>query len=224
MHLAKESFLKITALFAGKPIPFGPRKSPSSIVKNAFEMLNIEAEGAIEDEQGDKKLHGGVHMALHQFSQNGYTQLQAQFPDIADKLQVGTIGENLSAPDMTDDNIFIGDVYQIGEVSLQVSSPRAPCSRINQRYGKRKIDLFILEQGIIGWYFRVLKSGKINVGDSIVLTQRNDSPVSIKTLMHMTKPQNGMQFSKAVLQEAQQTPGLSPEWQDKLARQVRKAE
>jgi MOSC domain-containing protein YiiM len=215
--------MKVSALFAGKPVPFGPRNSPSSIVKQPFNSLNVVTDGAIEDEQGNKKLHGGPYMALHQFAQSSYPRLQAAFPDVAEKMLMGSIGENISAPDMNDDNVYIGDVYRIGEVVVQVCSPRAPCSKINQRYGKRKIDLFILENGITGWYFRVLEQGKMHVNDAIVLEKRNETPVSIKTLMHMSKPLEGMSFSKTELLNAMQSEGLSPEWQEKLQRQIKKA-
>jgi len=67
--------MQITTLFAGKPQAFGPRKSLSSIVKTPYEQLQIESTGAREDEQGNKKLHGGVQMALHQYAQESYEVL-----------------------------------------------------------------------------------------------------------------------------------------------------
>lgn len=216
--------MKISALFAGKPIPFGPRKSPSSIVKHPHNSLTIETDGAIEDEQGNKKLHGGPEMALHQFAQGSYQYLQQAFPDVAEKMHIGSIGENISAPDMDETNVYIGDIYRMGDVVLQVSSPRAPCSKINQRYGKKKVDTFILENGLTGWYFRVLQGGKISINDIITLDKRNENPISVRTLMQMSQPLEGMSSSKEALLAAREQCGLAPEWQDKLARQLRKAQ
>jgi MOSC domain-containing protein YiiM len=215
--------MKISALFAAKPVPFGPRKSPSSIVKHSLSFLTVEVDGALEDEQGNKKLHGGPQMALHQFAQGSYQKLKEAFPDAADKMQIGSIGENISAPNMDETNVYIGDVYRMGEALVQVSSPRAPCSKINQRYGKKRVDTFILEHGLTGWYFRVLQEGKIAVNDDISLDKRNANPVSVRTLMQMSKPQEGMHFSKEALLAAMEQPELAPEWKDKLARQLRKA-
>jgi MOSC domain-containing protein YiiM len=215
--------MEITGLFAGKPQPFGPRKSPSSIIKTSHQQLHIEKNGALEDEQGNKKLHGGPEMALHQFAQTTYPLLQKAFTSIADKLQIGSIGENISAPQMDEKNVFIGDIYQMGEVSLQVSSPRAPCSKINQRYGLRKIDLFILEQGITGWYFRVIKSGHLKLGDKISLVHRNEHAVSVLDLMHMTKPPEGKKYTQAQLEHAMAIKELSSEWQDKIARILKRS-
>lgn len=215
--------MKISALFAGKPIPFGPRKSPSSIIKRPYNSLIIDTNGALEDEQGNKKLHGGPQMALHQFAQGSYQILQQAFADVAEKMHVGSIGENISVPDMDETNVYIGDIYRIGDVLLQVSSPRAPCSKINQRYGKKKIDTFILEHGLTGWYFRVLQGGIITINDNMALEQRNQNPISVRTLMQMSKPLDGMQFSKEDILAAKEQGELAPEWQDKLARQLRKA-
>ena len=55
----------VEALCAGKPQQFGARQSPSSIIKKPFEQLNVKLDGAIEDEQSNKKLHGGPEMARH---------------------------------------------------------------------------------------------------------------------------------------------------------------
>lgn len=44
----------VNALFAGKPQPFSPSQSPSSIIKYRFEQLHIKFDGAVEGEQGQK--------------------------------------------------------------------------------------------------------------------------------------------------------------------------
>jgi MOSC domain-containing protein YiiM len=214
--------MHVTGLFAGKPQPFGPRKTPSSIIKAPYNKLHLEADGAGEDEQGDKKHHGGSEMALHQFAQKSYRLLQQAFPKIAGNMIVGSMGENLSANDMDDTNVYIGDIYQVGEVVLQVSSPRAPCAKINHRYGQKKIDLFILEQGITGWYYRVLQMGSIKVGDVVELTRRNQQPISVKDLMHMSKPPCSRSFTTEQVKQAQASDGLAPEWQRKLSRILQK--
>lgn len=213
--------MEIIGLFAGKPQPFGPRGKPSSIIKSPHQQLTIDFEGALEDEQGNKKLHGGPQMALHQYALQSYDVLRQAFPNLAQQLTLGSIGENICAAQMHDSNVYIGDIYQIGELRLQVSSPRAPCAKINQRYGQQKIDLFILEQGITGWYFRVLTPGIMRLGDEISLQHRDAQPVSVKDLMHMTKPPKNVSFTEAQLRHAHSIEALAPEWKNKLARILR---
>jgi MOSC domain-containing protein YiiM len=203
----------VDALFAGKPQAFGPRQSPSSIIKQAFEKLHIEIDGAIEDEQGNKKLHGGPEMALHQYSQESYLTLRNKFTSIADKLVIGSIGENISAPHMNDCNVFIGDTYRIGSVIIQVNSPRAPCVKINQRYGVQNIDLFISEQGVTGWYYRVIEAGTINVGDEITLEHRLQHTKSIADIMRLVRHKDSPASEKS---DAAAINGLAAEWRRKL--------
>lgn len=203
----------VDALFAGKPQAFGPRQSPSSIIKQPFEQLHIEIDGAVEDEQGNKKLHGGPEMAMHQYSQENYKKLQKQFPTVAQKLVVGSIGENISAGQMNDNNVFIGDTYRIGTVVLQVNSPRAPCVKINQRYGIKNMDLFIAEQGITGWYYRVIETGFMQIGDTITLEHRLQKTKSINDIMRLVRSKDACNTEKI---DASAIKGLAAEWVRKL--------
>ncbi|MDT0596147.1 MOSC domain-containing protein [Glaciecola petra] len=214
--------MHISHLFAGKPQPFGPRKSPSSIIKSPHTSLHIDSEGANEDEQGNKKLHGGPFMAIHQYAQDSYSKLADAFPNTKVAFTIGSIGENISAPEMNEDNVYIGDKYAIGSVILEVVSPRAPCSKINHRYGVRKIDLFIAEHALTGWYFRVAQTGQINCGDKVVLVSRNESRISVKDiwkLRQLKKQTSALNSSGQYLEQldrALQLEALSPEWQGHL--------
>ena len=203
----------VDALFAGKPQAFGPRQSPSSIIKEQFKRLHIELDGAREDEQGNKKLHGGPEMAMHQYSQESYEALKKQFPSIAHNLFVGSIGENISSQTMNDDNVFIGDTYRIGGVVLQVNSPRAPCAKINQRYGVKNMDLFIANKGITGWYYRVIETGIMQVDDPITLEHRLQKTKSIRDIMRLLRNKDNNMPQRI---EAAAINGLAAEWVRKL--------
>ncbi|MFT5282899.1 MAG: MOSC domain-containing protein YiiM [Kangiellaceae bacterium] len=210
------SFSIVEHLFAAKPKPFGPRQSPSSIVKMSHTTLHVKYEGAIEDEQGNKKLHGGPYMALHQFAQQSYLSITEAFPNAAERIIIGSIGENISAPNMNESNVFIGDQYQIGSAILKVVSPRAPCSKINQRYGQGKIDLYVAKHAITGWYYSVLQEGEISKGDEIILLHRDDSPISIKqiwALRQLQLPTENPHACMALASRAFQDPSLAPQWQ-----------
>lgn len=225
---------KVTALFAGKPQPFGPRASLSSIVKQKHESLQVTKLGATADEQGNKKLHGGVYMALHQYAQNAYQQLSKAFPDTSQDFNIGTIGENLSAPNMQETNVFIGDHYKVGSVILQTVSPRAPCSRINQRYGKGKIDQYIAEHNLTGWYFSVIQEGTMSTYDDISLIHREKEAISVEQIWRLRKIKqaNGLsdhtteqiKATEALVQKAAQLQSLSPEWQGYMQRTLRKVQ
>jgi MOSC domain-containing protein YiiM len=64
-------------------------------------------------------------------------------------------------------------------VVVQVSEPRQPCWKINAKYGVEGLTEFIQDQGIAGWYYRVLEAGRIQVGESVTLQERYNEGVTI---------------------------------------------
>lgn len=208
--------LKVDALFAGQPQPLGPRGAPSSIVKSAVSQLTVHLDCTDEDQQSNKKLHGGPEKVLHQFSPLHYFTLRKHFPD--GEFEPGSIGENISVDGMDDATVYIGDVWKFGEVVLQVSAPRAPCSKISQRFNIQNLDRFVGERGITGWYYRVLETGVINVGDSVTLVSREDDTVNVQTLMHCVHTKTDVELATKLANLAV----IDDEWRDKCARISRK--
>jgi MOSC domain-containing protein YiiM len=208
--------VKVDALFAGQPQPLGPRGAPSSIVKSAVSQLTVHLDCTDEDQQSNKKLHGGPEKVLHQFSPLHYFTLRKHFPD--GEFEPGSIGENISVDGMDDATVYIGDVWKFGEVVLQVSAPRAPCSKISQRFNIQNLDRFVGERGITGWYYRVLETGVISVGDSVTLVSREDDTVNVQTLMRCAHTKTDVELATKLANLAI----IDDEWRDKCARISRK--
>lgn len=204
----------INQLFAAKPVPFGPKGAPSSIAKQPVDSLTVYFDGTDEDEQGNKKLHGGVEKVLHQYSLASYSLFQQHFPDGAAQFVPGSIGENISIEGMDDTNVRIGDVYRMGEVVLQVGSPRVPCNKISHRFGIDGLDRFVNQHSITGWYYRVLHTGEIKVGDSVELEATNSSSMTIAEFMNSV---NDRSASNELLTRAANLQGLDPEWRERLS-------
>ena len=209
--------MNIFALYAGQPAPLGPRGAPSAIVKSAVAQLTVSLDGTVEDQQANKKLHGGPEKVLHQYSFEGYKQLSEAFEDIA--FTPGSIGENLLVEGMNDQNVYIGDTYQMGEVVVQVSAPRAPCVKISQRYEHKNLDRFVGQQGITGWYYRVVRGGVINAGDTVSRLARVEHTVSVAELMqsvyNKAQAASAADFSTLAI--------LDDEWREKCRRAAHKA-
>lgn len=197
---------KVSGLFAGKPQPMGPRGAPSSIVKSAINALTVHFDGTDEDEQANKKLHGGPEKVLHQFCPTSYLTLAKHFP--GGNFEIGSIGENISVEGMDDATVYIGDVWQFGEVELQVSAPRAPCNKISQRFGIPNLDRFVGERGITGWYYRVIKTGVIHLGDTVTLLSREDNTTDVHTLMQCAHNKT----DKALAEKLAALDTLDDEW------------
>lgn len=203
--------MKIYALYAGKPQPFGPRKSPSSIVKSPVPVLTVHEAGTEEDEQGNKKLHGGKEKVLHQYSFPGYDLMTAAYPDSV--FAPGSIGENLLVEGMDDTTVYIGDIYQLGEVEVQVGAPRAPCNKISHRYGIKNLDRFLGEHGRTGWYYRVVKAGIVRDGDAVRLLDRPSNSLAVGALM-----QGVFLKQTNIACQAVGIDSLDPEWVEKCER------
>ncbi|WP_100657876.1 MOSC domain-containing protein [Alteromonas flava] len=207
----------INQLFAAKPVAFGPRGAPSSIIKSAVQQLTVAFDGTQEDEQGNKKLHGGKEKVLHQYAPANYKLFQQHFPEHTVKFVPGSIGENISIEGMDDDNTLIGDVVQMGKVVLQVGSPRVPCNKISHRFGIKNLDRFVNTHNICGWYYRVLETGIMSVGDPVSIKNRNAGSMSIREFMQCV---NDPTASKATIERAAALDGLDPEWQLRLQKRA----
>lgn len=207
--------MHIYALYAAKPQPFGPRGAPSAIVKSQVSQLTVHDAGTLEDEQGNKKLHGGPEKVLHQYSFEGYKMLADAYPD--GEFSYGTIGENFLVEGMHDDNVYVGDIYRMGSVTVQVSAPRAPCNKISHRFGIKNLDRFVGQKGITGWYFRVLESGPLLQHDAVKLIERPDESVCIGALMRCMYDEklkeNAARYAQMEV--------LDDEWREKCLRRAR---
>ncbi|MBT0586918.1 MOSC domain-containing protein [Alteromonas oceanisediminis] len=216
----KVSMYNINQLFAGTPKPFGAKGAPSSIHKQPVQQLTVFKNGTLEDEQGNKKLHGGPEKVLHQYAISSYQVFQQHFAEHSAQFVPGSIGENISAQDMNDKSVCIGDVYRVGSTLIQVGSPRVPCSKISQRFGLPQLDRFVNDQGICGWYFRVLEEGKIDTGDTMVLESRETTTLNIADFMALVNDRNAHRDD---LLHAAAIPSLDPEWQIRLMQKSRTA-
>lgn len=211
------SNMYIEALFAAKPVPFGPRRASSSIQKRSVSQLNVHKDHTEEDEQGNKKLHGGPEKVLHQYSHSGYKTLRQAFPQHA--FAIGTIGENLIVEGMDDTNVYIGDVYRMGRVVVEVSAPRAPCNKISHRYEIKNLDRFVGLNGVTGWYYRVIETGVLQVKDPVMLLSRPQQTVNIAALMSAVYDKGSPDLARQYVE----LDVLDDEWRQKCDRVLKRS-
>ena len=81
--------------------------------------------------------------------------------------QHGALGENLTIEGIVEDQVFVGDVWKIGDVELEVAAPREPCFKFNAIMGDRLAGKKMFSQGLCGWYFSVRNPGSLKAGASI---------------------------------------------------------
>jgi ferredoxin-NADP reductase/MOSC domain-containing protein YiiM/ferredoxin len=88
--------------------------------------LNIDGDG-----QGDLAGHGGEQRAVFVYQIESYRYWQEQLG--RDDFEYGQFGENFTVQGLADDQVCIGDRYQIGGAVFEVTQPRVTCFRVGIR-------------------------------------------------------------------------------------------
>jgi len=209
----------LTGLYTGRVQPMPGDGRPTGIFKSpAVGPVEIGAEGLAGDVQADRRVHGGPEKAIHHFPSDTYARLAERFPEQAAQFGPGQIGENFSTHGFAERHVCIGDVFTIGTARLQLCQPRSPCWKINARFGVEEgITEFIAEQGIAGWYYRVLQPGTVQLGDTLRLIER---PPGAPTLTAFWMLVNAHRPDPAALIALAEAPGLADGWRGRLLRRV----
>jgi MOSC domain-containing protein YiiM len=122
----------------------------------------VRTNGLDGDGQADLVVHGGPDGAVMAYAAAHYPLWEKQ---IGRPLAFGSFGENLTVTGFDDSTVCLGDVWAVGdEVLLQVTQPRQPCYKLARRLGEPRIIKWITEQCNGGWYFRVLREGRVASG------------------------------------------------------------
>ncbi|TXI84452.1 MAG: MOSC domain-containing protein [Cupriavidus sp.] len=204
----------IDQLFAGGTGCLGDEGHRSGIFKTRQSgPLRVEKEGIVGDEQADRRVHGGPEKAVHQYACEHYGELARAFPQSQALLVPGSLGENISAGWLDERNVHIGDTFRVGSAIMQVSQPRSPCWKINHRFGEARMSVFVAQQRITGWYYRVIAAGEIRPGDAITLLERQTERFSIEQFWHvqLTHRPDGDDLAELI-----DVPGLAASWKQRL--------
>ncbi len=140
--------------------------------------VRLTADGIPGDAIVATEHHGGVDQAIYAYSADDYdwwadTTGREYFP--------GLFGENLTIRDMPSD-MTIGDRLLIGEVVLEATSARIPCSTFATRMQDSGFGMAFRQAEKPGIYFRVLNEGEVSVGDTVTYVACGDSGVTVLDL------------------------------------------
>lgn len=205
-------------LYTGRiqPLP-GSGRDTGMLKMPVADVIAIGPEGLAGDQQADRKVHGGPDKAVHLYPAEHYARLAARFPEVADRLIPGTIGENISCTGLTEENIHLGDVFQLGSAHLQLSQPRNPCWKIDTRYDSDGMAAYIAEAGLTGWYWRVLTPGIARSGDALCLVERHEGMPTLAAAMALWHAHRPSADALAAIAAA---PGIASGWRDKIEQRI----
>jgi ferredoxin-NADP reductase/MOSC domain-containing protein YiiM len=186
----------------GKTVFTGVFKDPVSRPRRVGK-LNVEGDG-----QGDLAGHGGEQRAVFVYQMDSYRYWERELG--RDDFVYGQFGENFTVEGLGDDEVCIGDRYQIGAATFEVTQPRVTCYRVGIRMNDPRIPALLVSHHRPGFYFRVLEEGEVRAGDEIVKlgSGPEQMPVAEADALLYLPGHPRQQLLRAL-----RIPALSPGWQ-----------
>ena len=163
--------------FRGELVTTGIFKEP---IHHRTKLRKLNLDG---DKQADLTVHGGVDKAVYSYPEEHYRFWQKELPDMY--LSWGMFGENFTTEGLFEDNVNIGDQFQIGTAIVIATQPRMPCYKLGVKFGRMDIIKRFLGSGLTGIYFKVLQVGEVGAGDVIELIRRDDNNVTVKDVVRI---------------------------------------
>jgi ferredoxin-NADP reductase/MOSC domain-containing protein YiiM/ferredoxin len=165
--------------------------------------LNLDGDG-----QGDLAGHGGEQRAVFVYQLDSYRYWERELG--RSDFVPGQFGENFTVAGLGDDEVCIGDRYQIGTAIFEVTQPRVTCYRVGIRMNDPRIPALLVSHRRPGFYFRVLQEGEVQAGDEIIKLAPGAEKMTVAEvdgLLYLPGHQ------RQQLLRALRIPALSPGWQ-----------
>jgi ferredoxin-NADP reductase/MOSC domain-containing protein YiiM len=186
----------------GKTVFTGVFKDPVTGLRRVG-RLNIDGDG-----QGDVAGHGGEQRAVLVYQLDSYRHWERHLG--RNDFVFGQFGENLTVDGLSDEEVCIGDRYQIGTAIFEVSQPRVTCYRVGIRMNEPRIAALLVAHHRPGFYFRVLEEGDVQAGDDIIRLSTGPEQMTVAdvdALLYLPG------HTRQGLLRALRVPALSAGWQ-----------
>lgn len=163
-------------------IDFGKRSFRTGIRKRPADgAVHIGTDAVAGDMICDKEHHGGLDQVVYAYSADDYEWWSAR---LGRSVGPGTFGDNLTIEGLPAD-MNVGDRLLIGEVLLEVTAPRIPCSTLAAQMQDSSFGMAFRKAERPGIYFRVLNEGEISAGDTVTYIENPAPVVSILDLYRL---------------------------------------
>jgi len=213
---------KLVALNVGLPqdVSWQGRTVHTGVWKKAVSgprmvrRLNIDGDG-----QGDLGGHGGEQRAVLVYQLDSYRHWARELR--RDDFEYGQFGENFTVDGLPDDEVCIGDRYQIGEAVFEVTQPRVTCYRVGIRMAEPRMPALMVAHHRPGFYLRVITEGQVAAGQDIIKISTGPQQISvaeIDALLYLPG------HPRDDLERALRIPALSTGWKGSLQSLVQQAD
>jgi len=170
--------------------------------------------GLVGDQQADLRYHGGPDKAVNAYSVEHF----AGWSDRLERpLGPGAFGENLTTEHWREEDVCIGDVYQIGTAVVQVTQPRQPCYKLALKWNEPQLVRWVVQSGQTGFYLRCVEPGVVEAKVPIERIERPDLAV---TIAEANRTMHFARHDARAVERLRAAPGLSQAWLDELTGDV----
>lgn len=173
-----------------RPLMVGGRKLVSAIGKTTVSgSIEVGQLGLAGDEQADLSVHGGLSKAVYALPSEHLPWWQAQRQTqgatmFEEPLAPGYLGENLSLQGVREQDLFVGDRLDFGDVVLRVTQPREPCGKFNAVMGYPQAAKDMVQSGRCGFYLAVDQPGRLQAAASFHIIPGPRSVSVAQALQH----------------------------------------
>jgi len=193
------------------PVATGIFKEP---VPGPVMLRTLNLDG---DRQADLSVHGGISKAVYAYPSEHYEFWRKEFPQM--ELPYGMFGENFTTAGLSEDTVHVGDRFRVGEAELMVTEPRLPCYKLGIKFGRAEVIRKFLQSRRTGFYFAVVKEGKVKAVDEIEPLSRDENKIAISDIVRLYA------FEKddlETLRRAVKLKALSESWRGYFQKQLEK--
>jgi len=178
--------MKVISTNLGKPtkIVWNGKETMTGIYKYPVDApLFLDLEVVQDDTVVDRKHHGGIYKACYLFAADHYAHWKEKYPLL--DWNWGMFGENLTIEGLDESQLRIGSIYKLGSALIQITQPREPCYKLGIRFGNQNILKQFIDHGFPGTYVRILKPGKVIVGDTMELVEESETSLTVQQFYNL---------------------------------------
>lgn len=162
----------------------GSSKATAMDKRTSTGPLRLGMTGLQGDRVADQRFHAGPDRTLCHYPTQHYVYWAQRFPQLRTRLALGAFGENLGSEQLDEHQVCIGDRLRWGDALIELSQPRSPCVRLDNRHGVRGLARELSTSGRTGWLYRTLEEGTVHPGDSLQLLERPYPAISVAHVWH----------------------------------------
>ena len=196
-------------VYNGRTINTGIFKQP---VSGPVQLRILNLDG---DRQADLSVHGGPYKAVYGYPSEHYPNWRQELPGV--DLPWGMFGENFTTAGLAEDELHVGDRFQLGSSIVMVRQPRTPCYKLAAKFQRDDILERFLLSGRSGFYFSVEQEGSVAEGDAFELLKRNQDGI---TIAEMNRLYVREKYNQDLLRKAVRTAALPENWREHFSERL----